>query len=343
MVRVGLVGIGFMGMIHYLAWEKVKGAKVTAINTRDPKRLAGDWRGIQGNFGPPGKKMDLKGVKRYAQFDELLADPEIDLVDLCLPPHMHADAAVEALKAGKHVLVEKPMALWTAEGDRMLRAAKKYRKQLLVAHVLPFFPEYAWAYQAVTSGKYGKLKGGMFKRIISDPTWLTDFYDPAKVGGPVVDLHIHDAHFIRLLCGMPKAVFARGRMRESVVEFMTVEFLFADRGLAVSAQTGVINQQGRTFTHGFEIHLEKATLIYDFATIGKGAGIPLTLLSEDGKATQPKLGAGDAFEAELAAAAKSVATGEPSPLLSGQLAADALAICHRETESVIKGKQIVTS
>jgi predicted dehydrogenase len=140
---------------------------------------------------------------------------------------------------------------------------------------------------------------------------------------------------------MPKAVFARGRMRDSVVEFMTSEFLFADRNLAVSAQTGVIGQQGRPFTHGFEIHLEKATLIYDFATVGgKGAGIPLTLLSADGKATQPKLGTGDAFEAELAAAARAIATGKASPLLSGQLAADALTICHRETESVVKGKQV---
>jgi len=341
LVRVGLVGIGFMGMIHYLAWQKVKGATVTAINTRDAKRLAGDWRGIKGNFGPPGKKMDLKGVKRYAQLGELLADPVIDVVDLCLPPHLHADAAEAAFRAGKHVLVEKPIALWTTEADRMLRAAQKAKRQLLVAHVLPFFPEYTWAYQAITSGKYGKLKGGMFKRIISDPTWIPDFYDPAKVGGPVVDLHIHDAHFIRLLCGMPKAVSARGHMRGSVVEFMTVDFVFPDRSLTISAQSGVIAQQGRPFTHGFEIHLEKATLVYDLAGIGKAGGVPLTLLGADGKATQPKLPAGDAFEAELAAAAQAIATGEPSPLLSGRLAADALTICHRETESVVKGKQVV--
>jgi len=343
-VKVGIVGIGFMGMIHYLAWQKVRGAKVAAINTRDPKRLAGDWRGIQGNFGPPGEIMDLKGVARYAELDDLLADPKIDLVDLCLPPHLHKEATIKCLKAGKHVLVEKPMALWTTEAEQMLRAAEKYRRQLLVAHVLPFFPEFDFAYRTVTSGKYGKLKGGTFKRIISDPTWLSDFYDPDKVGGPVVDLHIHDAHFIRVLAGMPKAVYCRGRTRGEVVEYMTVEFLMDDPALTISAQTGVINQQGRPFTHGFEIHLEKATLIYDFAVVGgESVGIPLTLLTSDGKAQRPKLGSGDpidSFVLELSAAVKSITSGKPSPLLSGQLAADALLICHRETQSVLKGKQL---
>src|SRR5688500_8925997 len=111
MVRVGIVGIGFMGMIHYLAYQKVRGARVEAICARDPKKRAGDWRGIQGNFGPPGGQMDLRGVAAYAELDEMLADPAIDLVDLCLPPALHAEAAVAAFKAGKHVLCEKPIAL----------------------------------------------------------------------------------------------------------------------------------------------------------------------------------------------------------------------------------------
>ena len=58
-----IVSIGFMGMIHYLAARKLTDAKVTAICSRDPKKLAGDWRGIRGNFGPPGTVMDLAGVK----------------------------------------------------------------------------------------------------------------------------------------------------------------------------------------------------------------------------------------------------------------------------------------
>jgi hypothetical protein len=67
MVRIGIVGIGFMGMIHYLAAQKLKGARVAAIHTRDPKKLAGDWTGIKGNFGPPGKKMDLGKVCTFRE------------------------------------------------------------------------------------------------------------------------------------------------------------------------------------------------------------------------------------------------------------------------------------
>ncbi len=184
-----------MGMIHYLAYCKVREAKVAAICTRDPKKLAGDWRGIKGNFGPPGAEMDLKGVRKYAKFADLLADPAIDMVDLCLPPGEHAKASIAALKAGKHVLCEKPIALTSAEARRMVAAARAAERQLLVAHVLPFFAEYAFAWDAVRSGKYGRLLGGHFKRVISDPDWLPDFYDPHRVGGPMIDLHIHDAHF----------------------------------------------------------------------------------------------------------------------------------------------------
>ncbi len=212
----------------------------------------------------------------------------------------------------------------------------------MIGHVLPFFPEYAYAYQAVTSGKYGRLLGGHFKRIISDPSWLKDFFDPHGAGGPVIDLHIHDAHFIRLLCGMPSSVFSTGRMRGEVVEFIDSQFLFPNSQLAVSARSGVINQQGRSFTHGFEIYLEKATLTYDFSVIeGQPvASMPLTVLTANGKSTQPKLKEVDAFSAELSEAVKAVRSGEPSPLLAGDLARDALVLCQKQTQSVRSGKAV---
>ena len=87
------------------------------------------------------------------------------------------------------------------------------------------------------------------------------------VGGPLVDLHIHDAHFIRLACGMPTALFSSGRLRGDVVEFASTQFLYPKENLAVTATSGVLSQQGRSFTHAFEIYLERATLIYDFAVL----------------------------------------------------------------------------
>src|SRR5437588_8990940 len=142
MVRIGIVGVGFMGMIHYLATRRLRGARLAAVCSRDPRKLAGDWRGIRGNFGPPGEQVDLGGVKKYDRLDALLADPDIDLIDVCNPTDQHPATANAALSAGKHVLVEKAIALQPQDADAMVALARKSGKMLMVAHVLPFFPEF---------------------------------------------------------------------------------------------------------------------------------------------------------------------------------------------------------
>lgn len=343
MINVGITGLGFMGMIHHLAYQRAKGARVKAICETDPVRLAGDWRSIKGNFGPQGKVMDMTGIARYPTFDELLADEKIDLIDICLPPSQHADAAVAALKAGKHVFCEKPIALKPADAQRMVKTAKQTGNMLLIGHVLPFFPEYRYAYRTITSGKYGKVIGGSFKRMISDPLWMTHFYDPEVCGGPMIDLHIHDAHFIRAICGMPQAVQTIGRVHGKVLELFNTQFIYEQPGPVVTASCGALMQQGRPFTHAFEIYLEKATLLFDFATIGKDPilAIPLTVMTNNGRVMQPKLGSGDpvdSFVAEIGEVIKSIRSKTPSDLLDGELARDALVLCHKQTQSAARGR-----
>jgi len=343
MINVGIAGIGFMGMIHYLAYQKLKGVRVRAICEQDPGRLAGDWRTIKGNFGPPGQVMDLKGVARYSNLEDLYADRGLDVIDVCLPPSLHPQVAVGALKAGHHVFCEKPIALNPADADRMVKAAQKAGKLLLIGHVLPFFPEYRFAYQTVASGKYGKLLGGYFKRVISDPIWIRDFYSPNTCGGPMIDLHIHDAHFIRLLFGMPKTVRTVGRMRGEVAEFFNTQFGFQDPALFATATSGVINQQGRPFTHAYEIYLERATLLFDSGLGRPDASIPPTVLTDNGRVLRPKLGSGDpvdGFAAEIQEVLRSVRSNTPSAMLDGQLARDAVVLGHRQTLSLVKGREL---
>jgi predicted dehydrogenase len=344
MIRVGIAGIGFMGMIHYLAYQKIRGVRVAALCEQDKTRLAGDWRTIKGNFGPQGQMMDLSGIARYADLQEMLADPNLDMIDVCLPPSWHAEVAIAALKAGKHVFCEKPIAMNPADANRMVATAAKAGKLLSIGQVLSFFPEYQFAYDAIESGKYGRLLGGHFKRIISDPVWLKDFYDPKKCGGPMMDLHVHDAHFIRLVCGMPKAVQSVGTMRGEVAERFCTQFLY-DPPRMVTASCGVIDQQGRPFTHAYEIYLEKATLFFDYAAIAKvgDAVTPLTVLLPNGKVLRPKLGSGDpvdAFVAELTEAVRAVRVQKPSPRLTGELARDAVVLCQKQTESIVRGRAV---
>lgn len=338
MIRIGIVGIGFMGRIHYLASQKLKDAKVTAVCSRDAAKLAGDWRNTRGNFGPEPGQVDLSGVKKYAAFDQMLADPDIDLIDVCTVTDQHTPLALAALKAGKHVLVEKAIALSTADADAMVAAAKTAGKLLMVAHVLPFFPEFKFAAEAIRGGKYGKVLAAHFKRVIATPDWSADIGDAAKTGGPAVDLHIHDTHFIGLVCGVPEQVFAVGTVERDAVTYLTTSYLYGPGGPAVTCSSGAVCMGGRPFVHGYEIYLERASLLYD------SGGTPLTLLTADGKSSQPELvGGGDplsAFTDELQAAADSVKAGREPDLLSGKLARDALVLCHRECESVKTGKPV---
>lgn len=345
MINVGIAGVGFMGWIHYLAYQRVEGAHIAAICEQNKKRLTGDWRGIKGNFGPAGRQVDVSDMAKYDNLDDLMADDSIDLIDVCLPPAAHANTVIRALEHGKHVFCEKPMALTTEDCRRMVDAAQKADRLIMIGHVLPMFPEYAYARQLIASGEYGKLRGGHFRRVISDPLWLKDFYDPQRVGGPMLDLHIHDAHLIRLLFGMPESLVSQGRMRGEVVEYCNTMFQFENPDLVVSATVGIINQQGRPFDHGFEIQLEKATLLFEFAVF-EDAGktlLPLTILNEQGKAICPDLGEHDeisAFASEITEVINAVNTGRPSSILGGDLARDAIILCQKETESVRESRRV---
>lgn len=342
MVRIGIAGIGFMGMIHFLAARRLEpgAARVTGIASRDPKKRAGDWRGIQGNFGPRGEQMDLAGVAAHATVEELAADPNVDLIDICLPTDQHAAAARTALAAGKHVLVEKPLALDLAEADGLVGAAQKAGKLLMVAQVLPFFPEFRFLYDFVRSGEGGRLLAIRFQRVISRPDWSATIGDAAANGGPIVDLHIHDTHFVNLLWGLPETVASRGVVGPSgAVEHVETQYRYGPEGPpCVVSSCGALCMKGRPFVHGFEACFEKATLLYSAGTQ------PLTLLTADGENRRLQLPGGDdpvdAFAEELLTAVGGAASGEEPPLLSGRAAAAALRLCRAEEQSVRTGEVV---
>ncbi|MCA9239322.1 MAG: Gfo/Idh/MocA family oxidoreductase [Planctomycetales bacterium] len=342
-MKIGIIGVGFMGMVHYLTYQQTPGARVVALCDQSPERLAGDWTGIRGNFGPPGEQMDLSGIATFQDAEQLIASAEVEVVDICLPPAAHAEVAVRALAAGKHVLCEKPMALSEADCDTMLAAAEASGRTLLIGQVLPYFPEYAWALREVRSGQHGRLLGGEFKRVISDPQWMAGYWDAAKVGGPMLDLHIHDAHFIRLLFGEPTRVTSRGSLRNRLPEHWCSLIEFDVPGLTAQVTSGVIAQPSRPFLHGFEIRLEQATLAFEFAVTRSADGqdqpgyhTAPTLLDEHG-AHLIELGDGDpmnAFAAELAHAVN-VFEGRTTPdCLDARLAGDAIRLCEQQQASL---------
>lgn len=334
MVRIGILGIGFMGVTHYKAIQRVKGARVTAICTRDPAKLKGDWRKVQGNFGGGGGVQDLSGITRHSDIGALIEDPKIDLVDVCLPTSMHADVALQALRAGKHVLLEKPISVSLKEADRVVAEAAKQGLRLSVAHVLRFFPEFRLVKELVEGGEYGKVQAAHFKRIISQPAWWGP-KDLERAGGVTIALHIHDVDFIQYVFGMPAAVTSSGYVRRGMVEHIDTHYEYSGRSMAISAQGGWLSQQGCPFEHGYDVYFEKATLKYN-----SSCGQPPVLLTEDGKSRKPRLKTQDGFVGEIQEAVDAVRHGRESKVLSGKSARHSLALCLKEVQSVHSGRKV---
>tara|TARA_R110002049_G_scaffold27321_2_gene93959 strand:- start:14783 stop:15787 length:1005 start_codon:yes stop_codon:yes gene_type:complete len=333
-MRAGIVGVGFMGWIHYLAYQRSQQADLVAFCSRDEKKRSGDWTAIKGNFGPPGEQIDVSGLNVYESLEQMLSDDSIDMIDICLPPSLHPKAIRQCLDAGKKVLCEKPLALDAATASELAAAAAP--GQLMVAHILPLMPEFQLLVDAAADGRWGKPVTGRFKRAIGPPDWIPDFYDRARVGGPLVDLHVHDAHLIRILFGMPTAAETVSRDHDGVPMFYESLFRFEDPSLVVSSGGGVIVSPARGFTHGYEVGFERATVQFEFAAYADGSTsmIPVTVMHQDGTVERPELGDGDpvaAFLAEIDAAAKCVDQQECSNILNAEIAADAIRICEMQS------------
>jgi predicted dehydrogenase len=190
-MRLALVGLGFMGGVHRKALAALSQIELAAVVSRQAGRLEAS-------------------VKHYTQLEDALADPEIEAVDLCLPTDMHESAAIASLRSGKHVLVEKPMALTVASCHRMIAEAERSRRILMVAHVLRFFPAYIALQHAVDHRELGDIRFATFRRRCGQPGWSDWITDKTRSGGGAFDLLIHDIDMSLRLFGPPSAISATG-------------------------------------------------------------------------------------------------------------------------------------
>jgi predicted dehydrogenase len=196
MMNVAIVGAGGMGRRHAASYRETGEARVAAvvdINREAAASLAGE------------------DAQVFASLEESLEKCDVDIVDVCTPTPFHAEHAVTALKAGKHLLLEKPMARTLDECDAIIRAAEGSGKTAMVAHVLRFFPEFVRGKEAVDAGLVGEpavvrtSRGGGMPRGVD--SWYTDI---AQSGGVVLDLIIHDFDWLRWVLGPADRVYARG-------------------------------------------------------------------------------------------------------------------------------------
>jgi predicted dehydrogenase len=293
-----------MGSTHLQAYGKVANADLAAICSDDEKKLAGDLSAIQGNLDRPGQAMDFGKAARYRKFDDLLADRNVEAVDLCVPSYLHAGLALKALAAGKHVLVEKPMALSGEECDAMIAASKKAGKVLMVAQVLRFWPDYAAASEKVRSGQLGPVHAALFRRKCAAPAWGKWLKERDKSGGGVFDLLIHDFDFCLHLLGKPDSITAIGvEELEKGIDIVEARLHYS-HGAPVVISGGWHHPSAYPFSMEFSIVCEGGTL--DFHS-----GLRrLTLFGAGGKAEEVELPKADGFQAELQAFANACELGQ---------------------------------
>ena len=195
-LRVGLIGIGGMGGCHFGNYANVKGAEIVAVcDVR--KELAKE-------------KVNNKKIKVYSTLSRMLKNEQLDMIDICTPSYMHKDMAIKLLKAGYHVLCEKPMTLNAKDAKKVLEAAKASNKKFMVAHVVRFMAPYMYLRNVIESGELGKLLRLDMKRISSIPTWSWEDWmrDEKRSGGVATDLSIHDIDFVQSILGMPDKITA---------------------------------------------------------------------------------------------------------------------------------------
>lgn len=195
-VRVGLVGIGGMGGCHFYNYEKIENAELVAVC--DVRRDVAE------------NKVGDRNINIYTSLDKMLKSEELDMIDICTPSFLHKDMAIKLLKAGYHVLCEKPMTLNAKDAKKVVEAAKATDRKFMVAHVVRFMAPYMYLKRTIESGELGKLLRLDMKRISSIPKWSWEDWmrDEKRSGGVATDLSIHDIDFVQSVLGMPDKISA---------------------------------------------------------------------------------------------------------------------------------------
>ena len=333
MVKVGVVGLGFMGSMHYRCWHAMEGAKIVAACDVEQDKLDGS-AGTAGNIAGAENALDMTGVSTYKDIDKMLAECELDAVSIALPTYLHAENAIKALEAGVNVLCEKPMALNVEECSKMIAAAEKAGKILQVGHCIRFWPEYAKTKELIDSGKYGKVIAATFHRLSSTPkwSWRNWILDGSLSGAGAFDLHIHDADLVQYWFGMPKGVFSRGAdVLSEEVDHIATQYLYDD-GPVVTAEGGWVMADSFGFQMSFHVVLEKATIVFDCTRDPSFKVCPA-----DGEAFTPEVAGGDGYSQEIAYFAARVA-GESMPdVLTPQQSQASVELLAAEKQSVRSG------
>lgn len=260
MLKVALVGVGGISGAHIPAWEERRDAELVALCDIRAEQME-----------------KYKNKHCYTDFDEMLKNEEIDILDICLPTYLHAEFAIKAMDIGINVICEKPVSLNAADVARVYSTAKSNNVKFMVAQVLRFWPEYSIIKEIYDTGKYGRLLSGHMGRLGVRPKWSWDGWmmDEDRSGLVPFDLHIHDLDFIVYAFGKPKE-FKDYRARSENQDY--INSIYEYDGFFITTEAAWYDAP-YPFAANFRFQFEKALAVFE--------NHEMTIYEKDGKIFKP--------------------------------------------------------
>lgn len=189
-LAIGIVGLGRMGTYHLETWEHVEGAQVVAV--------------AEPNADLAHERIGRRPIAHFAHHRELVSRSDVDAICITAPSAQHANIALDAIAAGKHVLVEKPIATTLEDGLRMAAAARAAGVKLMVGHVERFNPAVGKLAALIAEGRIGRVFRAHATRVGPMPLRIQD-------AGVAIDLATHDLDIMQFVLGRDiSRVYAEG-------------------------------------------------------------------------------------------------------------------------------------
>ncbi len=252
MIKIGLVGYGFMGKMHAECYAASGIGQVVALADVEADRR--------------DQAAEKLGCETFESIEALLDGADVDAVDICTPTYLHEEHVLAAIRAGKDVFCEKPLALTNESCEQIVSAAKDAGVRLQVGHVVRFWPDLQVVKSVLDSGRLGRPVWASARRLSAPATWAWQGWlqDPARSGGAILDLHIHDLDFLTWILGRPTHVLSSG-IRTATGAFdtaLTTLIGHAD-GITSQAEGSLAMPEGFPFTNQLLVVCEEGSVQFD--------------------------------------------------------------------------------
>lgn len=327
MMKAAMIGAGFIADFHAEGYSRLPDVRLAAVCDTDAAKaqaLAGKWR-----------------CAAYSSAEEMLQKERPDVVSVCLPTFLHEEYTVLALRAGAHVLCEKPMALSMDACRRMAEAARHAGKLLMIGQVLRWWPEYQTIAREIERMGTPEFLSVQRLQHASRTAWLAD---PEKGGGVCFDLFVHDLDFLCSRFGYAPEIRAASGMMGPEGSWRSLCVMLAwPGGAAAKIEASNLMPAGFPFTAAFRADWQKACLSYTFrapVNIQKDAKTQTEfLLFENGDVRPlpfPEGAQTEAFNREIAAFVRGAQSGV-NPLPPEDTLA-VMAVIHRVKNMLDAGR-----